>query len=76
MSQMPVASSVIAGLDRVRQQGKRLGLPTAGMKVEKAIRARLSAGHGILKMAKFARVGSGTVQRVAREMTGQTAEAA
>jgi hypothetical protein len=36
----------------------------------------LSAGHGILKVAKIVRAGSGTVQRVRREMIAQTTEAA
>ncbi len=66
-------SRVIAGLDRVRQQGvKKLGRPKVGRKVEEAIREHLSAGHGILKVAAMVGVGSGTVQRIRREMTAQT----
>jgi hypothetical protein len=37
-------------------------------KVEDAIRTHLSAGNGILKTAVLVGVGSGTVQRVKREM--------
>jgi hypothetical protein len=74
---MPVASRVIAGLERVRQQGvKKLGRPKVGKKVEEAIREHLAAGHGILKVAKLTGCGSGTVQRVRREMAGQSEEAA
>jgi len=62
-------SRVIAGLNRVRAQGvKKLGRPKVGRKVEEAIREHLSAGHGILKVAAMVGVGSGTVQRVKREM--------
>jgi DNA invertase Pin-like site-specific DNA recombinase len=67
---------VMAGLDRVRAQGKKLGRPKVGRKVEEAIRHQLSAGHGILKVAKIVGVGSGTVQRVKREMVAHVAEAA
>ena len=63
-------AKVLAGLDRVRQQGKRLGRP----KVENAIRMHLSAGKGILKVAALVGVGSGTVQRVKRDMAEQLQE--
>jgi hypothetical protein len=45
-------------------------------KIENAIREHLSAGNGILKVAALVGVGSGTVQRVKREMARQLAEAA
>ena len=51
---------VLAGLERVRQQGKRLGRPKVSAKVENAIRTHLSAGTGILKVAALVGVGSGT----------------
>jgi len=70
-------SRVMAGLNRVREQGiKKLGRPKVPLKVEEAIRKHLAAGHGILKVAKIVGVGSGTVQRVKREMVAQLAEAA
>jgi hypothetical protein len=75
-SSVPLTGRVLAGLERVRQQGKKLGRPKVSPKVENAIRERLKAGNGILKMAALVGVGSGTVQRVKREMTGQLAEAA
>jgi DNA invertase Pin-like site-specific DNA recombinase len=71
-----IRSRVMAGLDRVRQQGKKLGRPKVGRKVEEAIRHHLSAGHGILKVAKIVGCGSGTVQRVKWEMVARVAEAA
>jgi DNA invertase Pin-like site-specific DNA recombinase len=67
---------VLAGLERVRQQGKRLGRPKVAPKVENAIRTHLNAGMGILKVAALVGVGSGTVQRVKREMVATMAEAA
>jgi DNA invertase Pin-like site-specific DNA recombinase len=63
-----IRSRVVAGLNRVREQGKKLGRPTIGGKVEDAIRRQLEAGHGILKVARIVGVGSGTVQRIKREM--------
>jgi DNA invertase Pin-like site-specific DNA recombinase len=62
-----IRSRVMAGLDRVRAEGKTLGRPHVGRKVEDAIRQQLRAGHGILKVAKIVGCGSGTVQRVKRE---------
>ncbi len=60
---------IVTGLDRVWTEGtKTLGRPTVGPKVEAAIRAELSAGHGILKVAKMVGVGSVTVQRDRREV--------
>ena len=63
-----IRSRVVAGLNRVREQGKKLGRPTIGSKVEDAIRQHLDAGHGILKVARIVGCGSGTVQRIKREM--------
>ena len=67
---------VIAGLNRVRQEGRKLGRPKVAPKVENAIRSHLSAGNGILKVARTVGCGCGTVQRVKREMAGQLVEAA
>jgi len=72
-----IRSRVIAGLNRVRDQGiTKLGRPPVGRKVEAAIRQQLGAGHGILKVAKIVGVGSGTVQRIKREMAGGLAKLA
>ena len=66
-----------AGLNRVREQGiKKLGRPQVGRKIEETIRRQLGAGHGILKVAKMVGCGSGTVQRVKREMVATMVEAA
>ena len=61
-----------AWLDCVRQQAKKLRRPKVSPKIANAIREHLSAGNGIL--AALLGVGSGTVQRVKREMARQLAE--
>jgi hypothetical protein len=43
-------------------------------KTEDAIRRHLSAGNGILKVAALVGVGSGTVQRVKREIAAAMVE--
>jgi hypothetical protein len=68
---------VVAGLDRVRAEGKKtLGRPPVGRRVEEAIRGQLGAGDGILKVAKIVGVGSGTVQRVMKEMMAKLKDVA
>ena len=57
----------------MRQEGKRLGRPKVAPKVEDAIRSHLRAGNGILKVARLVGCGSGTVQRVKREMAMEVA---
>jgi hypothetical protein len=71
----PLCVHVRAGLDGVRHQGKKLGRPKVSPKVENAIRTHMGAAKGILKVALVG-VGSGTVQRVRREMVATMAEAA
>jgi DNA invertase Pin-like site-specific DNA recombinase len=60
-----------AGKVRIGADGKRrkhIGRPKVSADTEKAIRARLAAGAGILKIAGELGVGSGTVQRIKREV--------
>jgi len=59
-----IQERVRAGLRRAVDEGKQLGRP----KLEKRIQGLLRAGKGMLAIAKDVGVGSGTVQRVAREM--------
>ena len=63
-----IRERVVAGLTRAKAQGKQLGRPKVAGATEDAIRNALSAGKGILKVAAELGVGSGTVQRVRREM--------
>lgn len=63
-----IQSRVKAGLDRARANGVKLGRKPIDIKIETAIRERLNAGIGMLKVAAECGVGSGTVQRIKREM--------
>jgi DNA invertase Pin-like site-specific DNA recombinase len=64
---------VHAGIARARikgtQSGKPIGRPWIDKRKEAAIRAELAKGTGILKTARLCKVGTGTVQRIKREMT-------
>lgn len=59
-----IRSRVLAGLDRARSRGQRLGRPKVSATTEAAIRARLAVGTGMGKIARELRVGVSTVQRV------------
>jgi DNA invertase Pin-like site-specific DNA recombinase len=63
-----IIERVQAGLRRARAQGKRLGRPRVGEKVERAIRRELAQGRGIHAVARAVGVGTGTVQRVRAEL--------
>jgi DNA invertase Pin-like site-specific DNA recombinase len=64
-----IRDCVMAGLARVRAEGKKtLGRTKVGRKVEDAIRARLSASDGMLKVSKALGVGVSTVMRVREAM--------
>ncbi len=63
-----IRSRVRAGLERAKARGVRLGRPKTGTKVEAAIRARLTAGEGVKKVAKIVGVGNGTVSRIKAAM--------
>jgi DNA invertase Pin-like site-specific DNA recombinase len=68
-----IQSRVMAGLDRARKQGKRLGRPTVETATEDAIRAGLEAGKGMIKVAKEVGVGVSTVTRVKAAMQSKAA---
>ena len=63
-----IRSRIMAGLERARARGVRLGRPRTSVKTEAAIRARLASGEGIKKVAKAIGVGNGTVSRVKAAM--------
>src|SRR3974390_2994341 len=65
-----IRQRVHAGLKRAVAQGKQLGRPRIDPAIEKRIQAQLRTGKGMLKVARECGVGSGTVQRLAREMGG------
>ncbi len=68
-----IRSRVNAGLARARARGVTLGRPKVERKVEAAIRERLAAGTGILKVARGLGVGVSTVQRVKAELATREA---
>ena len=63
-----IRQRVNAGLKRAVEAGKQLGRPRIDSGLEKRIQSQLRAGKGMLKVAAECGVGSGTVQRVKREM--------
>src|SRR3974390_1570574 len=65
-----IRQRIHAGLKRAVAQGKQLGRPRIDAALEKRIQAQLRTGKGMLKVARECGVGSGTVQRLAREMGG------
>ena len=63
-----IKQRINAGLKRAVDAGKRLGRPRIDPVLEKRIQSQLRAGKGMLKVAAECGVGSGTVQRIKREM--------
>ena len=63
-----IRQRVRAGLKRAVESGKQLGRPKIDAAVEKRIQAQLRAKKGMLAIARDLKVGTGTVQRVKREM--------
>src|SRR4029077_16717173 len=57
-----------AGLRRAVEAGKQLGRPKIDPALEKRIQSQLRAGKGMLAVARECKVGTGTVQRIAREI--------
>jgi DNA invertase Pin-like site-specific DNA recombinase len=65
-----IRQRINAGLKRAVDAGKQLGRPRIDPALEKRIQSQLRGGKGMLAVAKECGVGSGTVQRIAREMAG------
>jgi DNA invertase Pin-like site-specific DNA recombinase len=63
-----IRSRVMAGLERAKARGVRLGRPKVPAKIEAAVRARLAVGEGVKKVAKAIGVGNGTVSRIKASM--------
>jgi len=62
-----IRQRVKAGLKRAVAQGVRLGRPKIDSATERKVRKQLANGVGILKVAKSLGIGTGTVQRIAKE---------
>ena len=60
----------------MRSRASGSGRAKVPPKIEDAIRSHLRAGNGILKVARTVGCGSGTVQRVKREMAEELVKAA
>jgi DNA invertase Pin-like site-specific DNA recombinase len=63
-----IRQRIRAGLRRAVEAGKQLGRPKIDPALEKRIQSQLRAGKGMLAIAGECKVGTGTVQRIAREM--------
>jgi DNA invertase Pin-like site-specific DNA recombinase len=63
-----IRQRIRAGLRRAVEAGKQLGRPKIDPALEKRIQSQLRAGKGMLAIARECKVGTGTVQRIAREM--------
>jgi len=66
-----IQARVNAGLDRAKAKGVKLGRHKVAGEIEDAIRARLEAGVGMVKIAKELGCGTSTVQRVRQEMIAE-----
>jgi DNA invertase Pin-like site-specific DNA recombinase len=65
-----IRQRINAGLKRAVEQGRQLGRPRIPLELEKRIQSLLRGKKGMLAIAKECGVGTGTVQRIAREMAG------
>jgi len=63
-----IRQRVRAGLKRAIESGKQLGRPKIAPAIEKRIQAQLRTKKGMLAIARELTVGTGTVQRIKREM--------
>ena len=59
---------VKAGLKRAVAQGVKLGRLKIDSATERKVRKQLAKGIGVLKVARSLGLGTGTVQRVAKEL--------
>ena len=63
-----IRERVVAGLERAKAQGKTLGRPKVGRRIEREIERLRGEGKGILAIAKKVGCGTSVVQRVVGEM--------
>jgi DNA invertase Pin-like site-specific DNA recombinase len=70
-----IRERINSGLARARANGKTLGRPRIASEVERQVRAELSKGAGIMKVAKKLGLGNGTVQRIATVLQAGSAQA-
>ena len=63
-----IRQRVKAGLKRAVAQGVKLDRPKIDSATERKVRRQLAKGTGILRTAKLLGLGTGTVQRISREL--------
>lgn len=63
-----IVERVRSGLKRARKEGVTLGRPRVSDAIEAKIKAGLKAGTGKKALAKALGIGTGTVQRIARDL--------
>ena len=63
-----IRQRIKAGLKRAIAQGVKLGRPKIDSATERKVRNQLAKGVGILKVARSLGIGTGTVQRIAKEV--------
>jgi DNA invertase Pin-like site-specific DNA recombinase len=63
-----IRQRIKAGLKRAIAQGVKLGRPKIDSAIDRKVRNQLAKGVGILKVARSLGIGTGTVQRIAREV--------
>ena len=66
------AAAATRGHQQARAAGRRVGAPRVAEHVAEEVRRLRAEGNGILKTAKLAGVGVGTVQRIDAETRGDT----
>ena len=64
-----IRQRIKAGPKRAVAQGVKLGRPKLDSTTERRVRKQLAKGVGILKVAKSLGIGTGTVQRIASELS-------
>jgi DNA invertase Pin-like site-specific DNA recombinase len=66
-----IVERINAGLARAKANGVVLGRPRIGAREEERARKELAKGTGVLKTAKLLGIGTGTIQRIKREMASE-----
>jgi DNA invertase Pin-like site-specific DNA recombinase len=66
-----IVERINAGLARAKANGVVLGRPKIRARDEERARKELAKGTGVLKTAKLVGIGTGTVQRIKREMASE-----
>jgi DNA invertase Pin-like site-specific DNA recombinase len=69
-----IRQRVKAGLKRAVAQGVKLGRPRIDSATERKVRRQLAKGVGILKVARSLGIGTGTVQRISKELAIRNGE--